>query len=112
MDEAVQDYIAAIPATHRPLFDRVHQLVLDEFPDAALVLSYRMPTFTRGRRRLHVGAWKHGISLYGWSSDDDDGFAQRHPDLRTSKGTIRLTPADSASVPDDHLRDLVRSTLG
>ena len=28
MDEAARDYIDAIPAAHRPLFDRLHQLSL------------------------------------------------------------------------------------
>jgi hypothetical protein len=29
MDDAVRDYLDAIAAKHRPLFDRLHRLVLD-----------------------------------------------------------------------------------
>ena len=37
-----------------------------------------MPTYVVASKRLHVAAWKHGVSLYGWNSDDDGGFVERH----------------------------------
>jgi uncharacterized protein YdhG (YjbR/CyaY superfamily) len=111
MDAAVRGYIDAIPAEHRPLFDRLHRLVLEEHPDAAVVLSYKMPTYKRGDRRLFLGAWKHGVSIYGWDQGRDGGFAARHPKLKTSTGTIRLRPQDAAGIPDDEFRELVRAAL-
>jgi uncharacterized protein YdhG (YjbR/CyaY superfamily) len=107
MDEAVQSYLDAIPAEHRPLFDRLDRLILDVRPDAELVLSYKMPTYQAGGRRLHVGAWKHGLSIYGWNKADDGGFVERHPELQTSTGTIRLRPSDVAEISDDEIRALV-----
>ena len=111
MDDAAQDYIDAIAAEFRPLFDRLHRLILDEHPDAAITLSYQMPTYTVGRRRLYLGVWKHGMSLYGWRSDVDTGFTSRHPGLMTGKGTLRLRPAEAAGIPDEDLRELVRAAL-
>ncbi len=111
MDAAVQDYIDAIPAEHRPLFDRLHRLILEAHPEAALVLSYQIPTYKVGRRRLFVGAWKHGISIYGWQQGADDRFIARHPELKKGRGTIQLRPEDAAGIPDDELRDLVRAAL-
>jgi uncharacterized protein YdhG (YjbR/CyaY superfamily) len=111
VDEAVRDYIDGIPAGHRPLFDRLHRLILESYPDAIVVLSYGMPTYKVGRRRLHVGAWQHGVSLYGWPQERAADFVSRHPGLRTSKGTIRLRPEDVAAIPDDEFRDLVRAGL-
>jgi len=108
----VQGYIEAIRSEHRPLFDRLHGLILEAHPDADVVISYQMPTYVVDRFRLHVGAWKHGLSLYGWEQDGNAGFRSRHPDLVTSKGTIRLRPADATGITDDDLRDLVRSALG
>jgi uncharacterized protein YdhG (YjbR/CyaY superfamily) len=112
MDEAVRGYIDAIPAEHRPLFDRLHRLILAAHPDATVVLSYKIPTYRVGRRRLYVGAWKHGVSIYGWQEGRDAGFTSRHPELKTSKGTIRLRPEDAAGIPDDEFVALVRSALG
>ena len=112
MDDAVQAYIEAIAPEHRPLFDRLHRLVLEASPDATVVLSYGIPTYKAGRRRLFLGAWKHGISIYGWQQDHDAGFTERHPDLKTGKGTIQLRPEDATLIPDDEFRDLARAALG
>jgi uncharacterized protein YdhG (YjbR/CyaY superfamily) len=111
MDDAVRDYIDAIEPEHRPLFDRIHRLVLEAHPDAMVVLSYQIPTYKVGRRRLFVGVWRHGVSVYGWQEGRDGGFTVRHPELRTSTGTIRLRPEDAAGIGDDELRDLVRAAL-
>lgn len=108
MDQAVSDYIDAMPAEHRALFDRIHRIIVEICPDVAVVLSYKMPTYQCGDRRLHVGVWKHGVSLYGWR---DEGFLERHPHLRAARGTIRLRPQDAEEVTDDELRDLARTSL-
>ena len=110
-DQAVRGYIDAITPENRPPFDRLHLLILQVRPDAAVVLSYQMPTYKAGRRRLYLGAWKHGVSLYGWQQGRDAGFTDRHPELKTSKGTIQLRPEDAARIPDDEFRDLVRAAL-
>ena len=111
MDEAVQTYIDAVDPAYRPIFDRVHRLIMTAHPDADVVLSYQIPTYKVGKRRLYVGAWQHGISIYGWGQDRDAGFTARHPALKTGKGTIALRPEDAAGIPDDELRDLVRAAL-
>jgi uncharacterized protein YdhG (YjbR/CyaY superfamily) len=112
MDDAVRDYIDAIAPEHRPLFDRLHGLVLEVRPDAAVVLSYGIPTYKVGRDRLFLGVWKHGVSIYGWQQDRDGGFTGRHPELRSSKGTIKLRPDDAAAIDDEEFRDLIRAALG
>jgi uncharacterized protein YdhG (YjbR/CyaY superfamily) len=111
VDQAVQGYIDAITPEHRPLFDRLHLLILQVRPDAAVVLSYQIPTYKAGSRRLYLGVWKHGVSIYGWQQGRDADFTFRHPELKTSKGTIQLRPEDAAGIPDDEFRDLVRAAL-
>ena len=111
MDDAVREYIDAIAPEHRPLFDRIHRLVLETHPDATLVLSYGMPLYRLGRRRLFVGVWKHGVSLYGWDQGRDAGFLDRHPELKSSRGTIRVRPSDAAGITDDEFRDLIGAAL-
>jgi uncharacterized protein YdhG (YjbR/CyaY superfamily) len=111
MDKAVADYIAGIPPEHRALFDRIHRLILDVCPDASVVMSYKMPTYKVGSRRLHLATWKHGVSLYGWKRQGDGGFTARHPELQTSTGTIQLRTEEAAAISDDEIRDLARSSL-
>ena len=111
VDDVVRDYIDAIAPEHRPLFDRLHRLVLETHSDAAVVLSYQMPTYKVGRRRLFVGVWKHGVSLYGWDQGRDAGFIARHPELKTGRGTLQLRPTDADRIADDEFRDLIRAAL-
>jgi len=106
----VQAYIDRIPPGHRPLFDRLHRLILAACPGAEVTLSYKMPTYKAGGRRLHVAAWEHGLSVYG-TRDRDGGFTGRHPGLATSKGTIQLRPDDAAGIPDEEFLALARAVL-
>jgi uncharacterized protein YdhG (YjbR/CyaY superfamily) len=111
VNDALRDYIDGIAPEHRPLFDRVHRLVVEAYPEAAMMLSYQIPTYKVGGRRLFVGVWKHGLSIYGWQRGRESGFVGRHPELKTSKGTVQLRPDDAARISDDELRDLVRAAL-
>jgi len=111
IDEAVYDYIDSIAGGHRELFDRLHRLILCVHPGVIVVMSYQMPTYKLGGRRLFLGSWKHGVSIYGWQQDQDGGFVARHPHLKTSTGTIRLRPEDAADISDDEFIDLVRAAL-
>ena len=111
MDKGVRAYIEGIAPEHRPLFDRLHRLILEAHPEAAVVISYGIPTFKVGRRRLFVGVWRHGISLYGWQEGRDDGFVSRHRELLSGRATIRLRPQDAAGISDEEFRALARAAL-
>jgi hypothetical protein len=109
-DEAVRHYRDEMDSENRPVFDRLHQLIVATCPDAEVVLSYGMPAYRIGRRRLSIGAWKHGLSLYV-SPNRDGGFSARHPGLAAGKGTIKLGPRDAAGIPDAELQGLIRAAL-
>ena len=79
-------------------------------PDAEVVLSYGMPTYRIGRRRLNIAVWKHGLSLYV-SPSRDAGFSAHHPELAAGRGTIKLRADDAARIPDTELQNLVRAAL-
>ena len=102
----------AIDPEHRPLFERLHGLVLAVAPDAEVELSYNMPAYRMGGRRLNMGAWKHGVSIYGFDKPAGAAFTDRHPGLRAGKGTIRIRPRDATAITDDELRELFRASLG
>lgn len=57
---AVQDYIDHVAPQHRALFLRLHRLFRQAHPDAQVTLSYQMPTYTLGSRRLYLASWRHG----------------------------------------------------
>ena len=111
MSDPVADYIAAIPPEHRALFDRFVGLIRSVAPDVTARISYGIPTYEVEGKRLYVGVWKHGLSVYGWGSGKDGGLVERHPELKKSKGTIQLSPAAAEKIPDDELLTLVRAAL-
>ena len=112
MDSAVLAYLEALSDEHRLLFDRLHGLVTATYPDATVGISYGMPTYRTGKRRLYIGSWAHGLSIYGWRQGGDAGFAARHPELRSGKGTIRIRPQDGVGLTDAELIELVDAALG
>ena len=107
----MQAYIDAIDAEQRPLFDRIQGLILAARPEAEVRISYDIPTYEVDGRRLYLGVWKHGVSIYGWGRGRDGGFVDAHPELRHGRGTIRIRPAEAAGVTDAELTDLVRAAL-
>jgi hypothetical protein len=111
MDAATRAYVDAIPDATRPLFDRIHGLILGVHPDADVVITYDMPTYVVGERRLHVAAWKGWVSLYGWDADHDGGIVARFPTSSSGRGTLKIRPADAVQISDDELRSLIRGAL-
>lgn len=111
MEQEVADYIAAIAPEHRELFDRVHRLIVQACPDAEVVLSYKMPTYRVGKRRLNVAEWSHGVSIYGWKATGDGGLTRRHPELLSGRGTIQLRTDQASEITDEEIHDLARAAL-
>ncbi len=64
MPPEVQAYIDGIPPGPRPLFERLHRLILTAHPGAQVTLSDKMPACKAGNRRLYVGAANMGY----WSA--------------------------------------------
>ena len=111
MSSDVAAYVQAIDPARRPLFDRVHRLVLEVHPDAQTVLSYGMPTYLVGAHQLHVGVWKHGLSFYGWQQGHDGGLAERYPRLDNGRGTLKLPVEQAGEITDDELRAFLAAVL-
>lgn len=107
----MQDYLDGIAPAVRPLFDRIQGLILDVHPGAEVVISYDMPTYVVGDRRLHVAAWKGWVSLYGWDADRDGGLVARFPKASSGRGTLKIRPADADQIGDDELVALIRGAL-
>ena len=105
MDEAVRRYRDEMASEDRPVFDRLHQLIAATCPDAELVLSYGMPAYRIGRRRLSIGAWNHGLSLYVSPNRDGGDSPCAIPSWPRERGRIRLRRRrDSAArIPDAEL---------
>jgi hypothetical protein len=112
VDAAAKAYIEGIDAGNRPLFERVHRLIVGEFPDVEVGIAYQMPVYRRAGRSLNVGAWKHGVSIYGRGHQQGLSILERHPELSSGRGTVRITRKAAEDISDEELVELVRSALG
>ncbi len=104
------------PPGHRALFDRLHRLILQVRPDAAVVLaSYQIPALQGGPppsvpRRVEarrVGLW---LAQQG---RDPAGFTLPPPrGSRPARAPSSCGPLRTRSrIPDDEFRDLIRAAL-
>lgn len=103
----MQEYIDDLPASHRPLFDRLHTLILDELPDAKVVISYGIPLYKVGKWHVGLNARRaDGVTLTTTSPDHIEEFKQRHPRFTTNKASIRFRLDDE--LPEDAIRQVIR----
>lgn len=111
VDPELQAYLDGIDPANRPLFDRIDGLVLGAFPDAEVGIAYKMPVYRVGDRNVNVGAWKHGVSIYGWREPEGFTLLERHPELSSGRGTLRIPRELADDITDDELVAVLRATL-
>jgi hypothetical protein len=107
-----EQYVAELGPEHRAAFDRVDALLRTGRDGVEVSISYGILKYAFEGRRVYLGVWKHGISLYGWSADADGGFAGRHPDLLSGRGTLKIRLARAAEIPDAEFLTLFDAVLG
>ena len=99
MNEEVQRFIDAIPEDRRPLYDKLHALIMGMYPDAEVVIWYGVPTYRAKSGWVSLGPWKRGVSLYSGHPHLIDEFRAEHPDIKTGRGSINLKVTDEVPVP-------------
>ena len=103
----VRAYIDALDGPHRRLFDHLHELILEELPDASVVISYRMPMYKIGGRHVGLNAGRpNGVTLTTTAPEHIEEFRRRHPEFKANKASIQFGFDDE--LPDDDIRDVIR----
>jgi uncharacterized protein YdhG (YjbR/CyaY superfamily) len=103
---SVDEYIATQPAVAQARLRELRAIIREAVPQAAEVISYGMPTYTLGRKRVHFGAAGRHCALYGSAMED---FAHELGRYDTSKGTVRFRL--DQPIPADLVRKLVLAKL-
>jgi uncharacterized protein YdhG (YjbR/CyaY superfamily) len=89
---SAEEYIAAQAPEAQPRLQELRAIIRAAVPDVVEVISYGMPTYKLGRKRVHFAAAKRHCALYG-----------------VGDGTIRF-PLDQP-IPEDLVRELVVTKL-
>ena len=105
MANTVDDYFSAMSdQSALGALQRLHQLILEECPEAEDVISYGMPGFRFGKAFIWYAAFKGHCSLFAGTTVA--GFLNELTSFRTSKGTIQFDPRQP--LPDDLARRIIR----
>lgn len=108
MDErvAINAYIAGLPEPQRSMIESVRSTIHEASPDAAEVVSYRMPGFRlRGKLLLSYAAYKRHCAIYPASGRVMEALGPELRPFLAERATIRFTPEQP--LPDDLLRRVV-----
>ncbi|SBV94784.1 conserved hypothetical protein [uncultured Eubacteriales bacterium] len=85
----IDTYIAAQPEGVQPLLNSVRDTLRAALPDAEERISWRMPTYWRGRNIIHFASFKNHLGLYP-GAQAMAHFSDRLTEYNTSKGTLQL----------------------
>ena len=102
----VDEYIGTQAAEAQPRLRELRAIIRAAAPQATEVISYGMPTYKLGGRRVHFGAARRHCALYGSAIDL---FANELRDFKTLKGTVQF-PLDRP-IPEQLVGKLVIAKL-
>jgi uncharacterized protein YdhG (YjbR/CyaY superfamily) len=96
---SVDEYIAAQPQSVQDALKRVRRAILQAVPEAQECISYNMPTYKIGGRRIvHFAGWKTHYALYAASESIVKNFRSELAKYEIEKGTIRFPLSET--VPE------------
>jgi len=103
-------YMDALPAERAPLFDLLHELVVNTIPDVTVVFSYNMPTYLGRKDRVSLSNGPHGVSLSTRIPEPIAAFHAKHPRFKAGKISVLFPPG--AEVPLEDVAVLITEATG
>jgi uncharacterized protein YdhG (YjbR/CyaY superfamily) len=107
--QAIGRYIARVPEARRERALALHGLILALFPQVAVSLDYRMPTYRLGTHYIAWGSTQQHLAVVTCSAERIAGFRARHPEVQGGRGCLRFR--DRQRLPLADLAQVVRSAL-
>ena len=102
-------YLASLDETRRQRGEAIDALIRALAPDAAIDLSYRMPTYRRGDHFIAWASQKRCLSVYTCSAERSAAFRAKWPKIKAGVGCVNFKDTDP--FPLDDLKTLVRDAL-
>lgn len=104
----VDAYIAAAPPALRPKLEELRGIFRSAAPSATEKISYGMPTYEFGGRRLHFSAAKNHVGVYALVHVDSDIPAALRPFV-DQRSTLRF-PLDRP-LPAAAIRNAIKQRV-
>lgn len=105
----IDAYLATLERTRRERGGAIDALIRTLAPDAAIDMSYRMPTYRRGEHFVAWASQKRCLSVYTCSAERSAAFRAKWPKIKAGVGCVNFKDTDP--FPIDDLKTLVRDAL-
>jgi len=105
----VKGYFDAVPADKRAYIEKLHALILKQFSQAEVVISYGILMYRVKQGWVGLGCWKGGVSLYTSGTHHLEEFKARHPGVKCGKGSINLKLGEA--LPLNDLKQVIRHAM-
>lgn len=99
MNKDVQKYIDAVTDERKALFGKLHDLIVDVYPDAEILIWYGVPTYRAKLANVCLAYWKDGVSLSTNDADHIAAFKVDNPTIKTGKVSINFKVRDTLPMP-------------
>ncbi len=111
MPDAVEAYLAALPADQRDALGALQRLIRRHLPDCTECVSYAMPGFRHPGGKMVAGyaAFKRHLGLYPHSGSVIPTLLAECTGFKTSKSGVLFTP--SKPLPDALVRRILDTRL-
>ena len=101
----IDEYIHAQNTSIQERLFTIRKAISETIPEAEERISYKMPTFWKGRNIIHFAAFKNHIGIYP-GGEATSFFADKLKDYKTSKGTIQLP--NNKDVPLELIKEITK----
>jgi uncharacterized protein YdhG (YjbR/CyaY superfamily) len=109
MNKEVQRYIDPVPEERKPLFLKLQTLILGLYPNAEVLIWYRMPTYRIKPGWVALANQKSYVSLYTNGAHHIGEFKAKYPRIKTGTGCINLKVTDE--FPVAALKKVIRHAI-
>lgn len=109
MDADVKRYLATVPENRKQLVERLHRLIVGLYPEAAIDMSYRMPTYKVGDGWVALANQKGYVSLYTCGAHHLADFKKKYPAIKTGTGCINFRLSDD--VADTAIEQVIEHAI-
>lgn len=100
MDAEVKTYIESATDDRRALYDKLHEIILKQYPKAELVISYSIPTYKAKTGHVCLAYWKSGVTLCSYNDAHVAEFKVQHPKIKSGKVSVSFKTTDNIPVAD------------
>jgi uncharacterized protein YdhG (YjbR/CyaY superfamily) len=105
----IDAYLATLEPPRHGRGEALDALIRTLAPDAAIDMSYRMPTYRRGEHFVAWASRKRCLSVYTCSAERAAAFRAKWPKIKAGVGCVNFRDTDP--FPLDDLKTLVRDAL-